>query len=258
MDHRIASARPLGRVRTATMVALGLVAAVSLAVPSALAQTPPKKPTQQQKQPAQQKKAAPQQAQQAQQAQPAPKVQQVSQLMYTPWTKVCQKGPETDNKQVCFVSTDGRLETGQPAIIARIIEPEGAEKRMQVVLTATVLVQHGTRMLIDGQELAQAPYVFCAFQGGCVAFYRIDDAVIAKLKKGKTMQVQTFTPPNTILEFPLSLANFEKAYDGAPIDAKALEAQQRQLQSELQKKAEEARKKLETQKPTAAAPAQKK
>jgi invasion protein IalB len=251
MDHRIASARPLGRARTATMIALGLAAAVSFAAAPALAQTPPKKPTAPQKQPA----PAPQQPQQQQQA--APQIQQVPQLMYSPWTKACQKGPETDNKQVCIVHSDGRLETGQPVVIAQIIEPEGADKRLQVVLVATVLVQYGTRMLIDQQEVGKAPYVYCAPQGGCVAFYQVDDAMVAKLKKGKTMEVQTYIPPNRIISFPLSLANFGKAYDGPPIDAKALEAQQRQLQSELQKKAEEARKKLEAQQPAPSAPAPK-
>ena len=42
------------------------------------------------------------------------------------------------------------------------------------------------------------------------------------------------------------------AHDGPPTDPKVFEEQQRKLQEELQKKAEEARKKLQAQPPTEA------
>ncbi len=42
--------------------------------------------------------------------------------------------------------------------------------------------------------------------------------------------------------------------DGPPTDPKVFEEQQKKLQDELQKRAEEARKKLESQQPQAAAP----
>ncbi len=237
MDHRIAPARPLGRALTATLAAFGLaVAAFAVAPSSALAQ--PKKAAQ---------KPAPKSAP----AKPAPKAEanQKPQFIYSPWTKVCQKGPETNNKQVCFVHADGRIETGQPVVIVQLIEPEGEPKRLQVILPIAVLVQNGTRILVDNTELGKAPFAVCVPQAGCSAFYSVDDSVIAKLKKGKTMDVQTFNPAKRIVSLPLPLTNFAKAYDGPPIDPKQLETQQRKLQSELQKKAEEARKRLEAQQP---------
>ena len=60
------------------------------------------------------------------------------------------------------------------------------------------------------------------------------------------------------ISLPLPLNDFAKAYDGPPTDPKVFEEQQRKLQAELQKKAEEARKKLEQQQPAQAAPAPKK
>ena len=45
----------------------------------------------------------------------------------------------------------------------------------------------------------------------------------------------------------LPLADFGKAYDGPPTDPKVFEEQQKKLQDELQKRADEARKKLESQ-----------
>jgi hypothetical protein len=53
----------------------------------------------------------------------------------------------------------------------------------------------------------------------------------------------------------LDLKDFAKAYDGPPTDPKVFEAQQKKLQEELQKRAEEARKRLESQPPQAGAPA---
>ena len=52
----------------------------------------------------------------------------------------------------------------------------------------------------------------------------------------------------------LDLKDFAKAYDGPPTDPKVFEEQQKKLQDELQKRAEEARKSLESQPPQAAAP----
>ena len=55
----------------------------------------------------------------------------------------------------------------------------------------------------------------------------------------------------TPISLPLPLADFAKAYDGPATDPKVFEEQQRKLQEELQKKAEDARKKLEGQQPGA-------
>jgi len=241
MDRWIASARPLGRALTATAAAVALAAAAFGAAPSALAQAkkPAAKPAQKQAPAA---KPAEQPPQQAEQGKP--------QLMYSPWTKVCEKGTETNNKQVCVIAKDGRLENGQPVVIAQIIEPQGAERKLRVIVPIPVRVQNGTRILIDDQELAKAPFGVCAPQLGCTADYKADDATLTKLKKGKMIVVQAFNVFNKIVSLPLPLTDFAKAYDGAPIDPKALAAQQHQLQSELQKKAEEARKKLEAQQPT--------
>ena len=56
------------------------------------------------------------------------------------------------------------------------------------------------------------------------------------------------------MSLQLTLNDFAKAYDGPPTDPKVFEEQQKKLQDELQKRAEEARKKLESQQPSAAAP----
>ena len=263
MTHRIASAWPRGRALTATLA--GMLAAAFIVAP-ALAQQQPKGPATAQKQPPAQKQAPAtqpaQQAPSAQPAQPGAQGQQAAaeqpQLMYSPWMKVCGKGPDTNNKQVCVITKDGRLENGMPVAIIQLFEPEGEPKVLRVTVPLGMQLAHGTRLLIDQQQPAQSPYKIC-FPVGCMADYPVTDDMIAKMKKGQNIIVQAINMQGTPISLPLPLNDFAKAYDGPPTDPKVFEEQQRKLQEELQKKAEEARKKLEGQQSQApTAPPQKK
>jgi invasion protein IalB len=213
-------------------------------------------------------KAAPAPAPSAQPAAPGgqpqagaqPQDQQI-QLIYAPWTKFCLKGQGAEAKQVCFTGKDGRIESGQPVIAAVIIEPEGeAKKILRVTLPLGMQLVHGTRIIVDNNPPIQAPYVIC-FQNGCMSDYEATPELIANMKKGKNLVVQAINSNGQPLTLPLPLeetgGSFAKAYDGPPTDPKVFEENQKKLQEELQKRAEEARKKLEaTQQPAAgAAPA---
>ena len=184
-----------------------------------------------------------------------PPEQQV-QLIYAPWTKFCLKGQEANAKQVCFTGKDGRIESGQPVIAAVIIEPEGETKKiLRVTLPLGMQLVHGTRVIIDNNPPAQSPYVIC-FQNGCMSDYEATPELIANMKKGQNLVVQAINSNGAPLTLPLPLADFAKAYDGPPTDPKEFEQTQKKLQEELQKRAEEARKKLEANAPAGgAAPA---
>jgi invasion protein IalB len=235
MAHRIASARPWGRVLTAAVAAFGLAAAVSLAAPPAYAQ---KKQTKSAQKPA---PATPAQ-------EPAAAGQSPPQLMYSPWMKVCGKGKDTNNEKVCVVTKDGRLENGMPVAIVQLFEPEGKPKVLRVTVPLGMQLQHGTRVIIDQGTPVNEPYKIC-FPVGCMSDYPVSDEMIKEMKKGKMITVQAINMQGTPISLPLPLKDFAKAYDGPATDPKVFEEQQRKLQSELQKKAEEARKKLETQQP---------
>ena len=256
MDHRNASARPWGRALTGALAAAVLVAGATDVLAQA-ANT--KKPAAAPAKPAAQA-PAPQAPAIAPGAPGAPDQQagaggQQPQLIYTPWTKLCQKGAETQNKQVCVVNAQARLETGQAVVMAQVVEPEGAERVLRVVLMIPVRVGSGTRLMLDGQELQRGAYVLCAPYMGCNSDFKADDALIGKLKKGKSLDVQAVNVFNEIVNLPVPLTDFATAYDGPPLDPKAFEEQQHKLQEELQKKAEDARKKLEQAAPPAPAPA---
>lgn len=238
MDHRIASARPFGRA----LAAAGFLTGMLMAAP-ALAQAPapaPAAPKAAPKAPAAAQKQAPAAPAPAAQAQPAPPAgQEAPQLMYSPWMKVCGKGPDTNNKQVCVVTKDGRLENGMPVAIVQLFEPEGDQKVLRVTVPLGMQIQHGTRMIIDQGQPQQQPYKIC-FPVGCMADYPVTDELMKQLKTGQLITVQAINMQGTPISLPLPLADFAKAYDGPATDPKAFEEQQRKLQEGLQKKAEEA------------------
>jgi len=242
MDHRIASARPVGWTFAAATALTLLVA------PAALAQQ------QQPARPAAPKTApkpapAPQQAQQPAQQQQQPAQADVPQLLYSPWMKVCGKGPDANAKQICVVAKDGRIENGMPVVAVALIEPEGApQKVLRVTVPPGMHLQHGTRIIIDQGQPATAPYVTCV-PNGCMSDYEATPDLINRMKKGQSITVQAINMNGAPISLPLPLVDFAKAYDGPATDEKVFAEQQRKLQEELQKKAEEARKKIESQQP---------
>jgi invasion protein IalB len=209
-----------------------------------LAQTPPAPKAQPKAVPKAQPKATPA---------PAPTDQpqagsgEQPQLIFSPWTKFCLKGQEAGAKQVCFTGKDGRVESGQPVIAAVLIEPESDPKKiLRVTLPLGMSIQPGTRVIVDQGQPMTGPYVIC-FNNGCMADYEASQELIGKLKKGQGLVVQGINGQGQAISLVLPLQDFAKAYDGPPTDPKVFEEQQKKLQEELQRRADEARKKLEGQ-----------
>ncbi len=249
MDHRIVSA-PARPVARAFAVATAAALLTALIGSGAFAQTPPAPQA-----PAPKAKAAPKAAPKAAAPEaPAPQAQQGQaeqpQLIFSPWTKFCLKGQEANAKQVCFTGKDGRVESGMPVVAAVLIEPEGDPKKvLRVTLPLGMSIQPGTRVIVDNGQPMTGPYVIC-FNNGCMADYEASAELIGKLKKGQGLVIQGINGAGQPISLVVPLGDFAKAYDGAPTDPKEFEAQQKKLQDELQKRAEDARKKLEGQAPT--------
>src|SRR3974377_1512807 len=153
-------------------------------------------------------------------------------------------------KQGCFTGKDGRIESGHPVIAAVIIEPEGEPKKiLRVTLPLGMQLVHGTRVIVDNNPPMQSPHVIC-FANGCMSDYEVTADLLANMKKGQNLVVQAINSNGAPLTLPLPLqesggSSFAKAYDGPPTDPKVFEENQKKLQEELQKRADEARKKLE-------------
>jgi invasion protein IalB len=168
-----------------------------------------------------------------------------AQLIYSPWTKFCLKDKDASAKQVCFTGKDARIESGMPVVAAVLIEPEGADAKKVLRVTVPLGVQmlHGTRVIVDKNPPMQGPFVIC-FTNGCMADYDANPAMIASLKKGQGLTVQAINSDGQPISLVLPLGDFAKAYDGRPTDPKVFEEQQQKLQDELQKRAENAKRKL--------------
>jgi invasion protein IalB len=228
-------------------------AAPAAAAPAAAAPAPKPKPPAAKPKPPAAKPGAPAAQTAPADTQPAPAQaegqggdQQV-QLIYSPWTKFCLKGQDAAAKQVCFTGKDARIESGMPVVAAVLIEPDNEPKKiLRVTLPLGMQLVHGTRVIIDQNQPMTAPYVIC-FTNGCMADYETTPDMIGKMKKGQGLVVQAINSTGQPISLQLPLADFAKAYDGPPTDPKVFEEQQKKLQEELQRRADEARKKLEQQ-----------
>ncbi len=269
MIYRTMSAK----ARTASKVFATLTATVALAViaasyavaqqqapaPAPRPATPrpatparPAQPAQQQQAPAQQQ-AAPQ-------APGAPGAGgDQPQLIFSPWVKLCNKDADPKAKRICVTVKDGRVESGLLVVSVAIIEMDGEQKKLlRMSLPYGVNLTHGTRLIVDQGQPATAPFVTClppvVPPGGCIADYEATADMIGRMKKSTLLTVQAIHMNGQPMSPQLDMKDFAKAYDGPPTDPKVFEEQQKKLQDELQKRAEEARKRLESQQPSAAAP----
>jgi invasion protein IalB len=179
---------------------------------------------------------------------PAAEPQQ-PQLIYSPWTKFCRKGQETNARQVCFTGKEGRVESGVPVAAVVLIEPESdAKKLLRVTLPLGMRLSRGTWLIVDQGQPMNAPYIIC-LANGCMADYEASEELIDNMKKGQGLVVQAINRQGEAISLVLPLNDFGKAYDGPPTDPKVYEEQQKKLRDELQKRAEETGKKLEGQPP---------
>jgi len=255
MTYRTMSAR----ARTASTALATLSAAIMLAAIGAsqvLAQSAPKPKAA----PAKPAQPAPQQQAPAQPAAP-PQAQgggEQPQLIFSPWVKLCNKDADPKAKRVCVTVKDGRVESGLLVVSVAIIEQDGEPRKLlRMSLPYGVALQHGTRLIVDQGQPATAPFVTClppvVPPGGCIADYEATADLIGRMKKAQILTVQAIHMNGQAMSPQLDLKDFAKAYDGAPTDPKVFEEQQKKLQDELQKRAEEARKRLESQQPPQAA-----
>jgi invasion protein IalB len=163
-----------------------------------------------------------------------------TQLVYSPWTKICGKDPPPANsKVVCLIVKEARvkenrLEIGAFAASAALVESEDETKKiLRVILPLGMQIQPGTRVFIDQGPPAQRPYLIC-FANGCMSDYDADAVMVTKLARGQELVIQAIDSGGQPVTVKLPLADFAKAYDGLPIDPKVLEERQKRLQEEVQ------------------------
>jgi len=161
------------------------------------------------------------------------------------WTKVCGKD-QAANKEICYTTRDfGQEAEQQPVLAVAVYDVKGDEQRIvRLLLPVGLLLKPGFRFSLDKGAMLEGTYEIC-FPNGCFAESRIGKAQLDTMKKASTMNIVVKNQANNEVVFVVPMTDFGKSFDGAAIDPKVLEEQQKQLQDELQKRAEDERKRLE-------------
>ncbi|MBL8573208.1 MAG: invasion associated locus B family protein [Hyphomicrobiaceae bacterium] len=172
-----------------------------------------------------------------------------------PWVKICNTDPAT-KREICLTTQEQRAETGQLLVSVALREISGeARKVLLLAVPPAMLLQPGLRIQVDKGKQEEGKYSIC-FANACYAEMVAADAFIAGMKKGNQLIVTTLNQQGKPVSFPLQLPGFKTSHEGKPVDTQALAKQQQELQSELAKRAEEARQKLVDEQKKAATKAQ--
>jgi invasion protein IalB len=218
---------------------VALSAAIGFAPVAGFAQA--QRPAQRPAQPAPQQPAQPP----AGQAAPAgPTVVQVKpEPSQTSWTKVCGKD-QVANKEICYTTRDFVSDQGQPVLAVAIYDIKGDPNRIvRFLMPLGLLLQPGIRFGVDTAQPTPGRYAIC-FPNGCFAEATVKDDFINQMKKGANLSISVQNQGAREVSFSIPLTDFAKGFDGAAIDPKVLEDQQKALQDELAKRQEELRQRL--------------
>jgi invasion protein IalB len=175
-------------------------------------------------------------------------VQVKSEPSQADWTKVCGKDPNA-NTEICYTTRDFVSDQGQPVLAAAVYDVKGGPngqnaKVVRFLMPLGLMLRPGIRFGVDQGQPTPGQYALC-FPNGCFAEAPVKDETIAAMKKGTSLNVSVQNQVGREVTFAVPLEGFGKAFDGPAVDPKVLEEQQKKLQSELEKRSDDLRKKLE-------------
>ena len=166
------------------------------------------------------------------------------------WVKICQKD-EKAKIEVCQTSRDLRAATGQTLASVAFREQKsekGVRRGMVMAIPPGMQIQPGVRVLIDQQSTLMGKYTVC-MPSACIVEAEVSDAVMGNLRKGTTLNLQVVNPANKGVLFQIALKGLAGALDNAPLDPKAVQDEQKLLNEQLRKRAEEELKKMQATPP---------
>ena len=167
--------------------------------------------------------------------------------------QVLPQGPartaaDPNAKQVCFTGKDARIESGMPVVAAVLIEPEGEDEEdsaRHVAARHAARPRHARHRRSEPADDGALRDLLHQWLHGRLRSQRRhdrqDEEGAGPGRSGDQL------PPASRSVWCCRSTDFAKAYDGPPTDPKVFEEQQKKLQEELQRRADEARKKLESQ-----------
>ncbi len=160
-----------------------------------------------------------------------------------PWVKICQK--DAEGKSICLIAKELRGANGELIASVAVRDTEGEPKKtLLIAVPPGILVQPGMRVMIDKNKPVEVKYRIC-FPNACYGDFDLTDQNFGDLKKGNLLVVTALTLQQKPTGYPFRLDTFKAALESVGVDPSAGQQSQDQLQQELQKRAEEAAKKLQ-------------
>ena len=171
--------------------------------------------------------------------------------MQAPWTKVCQKDP-TGAKEFCRTIRAFGQAVDQPPTLAIAVDTlTGDEKKVvRVQLPEGLLIRPGFRLVMEKGEPVDGRYSICA-GGSCFAEAEVNQSQLNLLKKGAIASIIVRNQVGAEVTFNVPMHDFAAAIDGPAVDPKKIQEQNKALQEQLEKRAQQQREQIEKQKPPA-------
>jgi invasion protein IalB len=167
--------------------------------------------------------------------------------LQAPWTKVCQKDP-TGAKEFCRTIRAFGQAVDQPPTLAMAVDMMSGEdkKIVRMQLPEGLLLRPGFRLVLEKGDPIDGRYSICA-GGSCFAEAELSNAQINTLKKSAIASVVVRNQIGAEVTFNIPMHDFAAALDGPPVDPKKIQEQNKALQEQLEKKAQEQRDQIEKQ-----------
>jgi invasion protein IalB len=132
------------------------------------------------------------------------------------WVTRCETPPGAAHEQCAIVLSV--VDQDRPNLILVVIVLNTADRKarlMRVIAPLGVLLPPGVSLRIDNAEAGRLSFLQC-LPNGCVAQLAMDEALIDKLKNGKTATLGIFQTPEEGVGMQAPLAGFKEAYEQLP------------------------------------------
>jgi invasion protein IalB len=132
------------------------------------------------------------------------------------WVTRCETPPGAASEQCAIVLSV--VDQDRPSLILVVIVLNTADRKtrlMRIIAPLGVLLPPGVSLRIDNAEAGRLSFLQCR-PNGCVAQLAMDEALVNKLKAGKTATLGVFQTPEEGVGVPAPLAGFKEAYEQLP------------------------------------------
>jgi invasion protein IalB len=136
--------------------------------------------------------------------------------VFKDWQIRCDTPPGAKEKQCALIQSVTAADRANVGLTVIVLKTTDHKSRlMRVVAPLGVLLPSGLGLKIDNKDIGRAGFVRC-LPNGCIAEVVMDDALLKKLRTGKTATFIIFQTPEQGIGFPVSLAGFAEGYDKLP------------------------------------------